>query len=294
MSWIAGFTRHPTEEKMSTENTETKTETTQASETNASLDDVIARIDALSAAKDGAPVEKEFTREQFDAYVTEQLAKAEGEEPEPAKKRLTALKTAIEAAKQFFAAGKPAKLPVYQDPFQMKPDTAKTADAPTGVKTESVAFENETVAKKVALGLASLAKQLVTEGSEVRHGVIKSGKVSVSKAGEAAAMLAKIAQMFGIDMNDPKYQDEYSFKWKVADAVCVIAEAAKLEQVMTTLSATLGGAPAPAPAEMAAEKTEKAAKAVDDGWPMDMNGTSFDSKSGKHVEKPLAWNNASE
>lgn len=271
-----------------------KTDTTAPAPAANDLDGVLARIDALVTEKTNAPVEQVFTEEQFKAYATEQLEKARGEELEPATARLTALKSATDLAKQFFGRGEPAKLPIYTDKWQLKPEPPKTIATPPPGQTTGMTFKSETPARQIAFGLAALAKQLKDETSDVAVALKKSERMTVSKAGEAAAMLEKIGQMFGVDMTE----DKYDIRWKVGDAICALAEAAKLEQVMTTLQQTLGGAsapaaapaPAPEPAPKAAEAPadDKVAKAAN-AWPMDMNGTSYDSRTGTHKSDKNAW-----
>lgn len=136
---------------------------------------------------------------------------------------------------------------------------------------------------KVAKLLGVLAVELQKDGGEVRAEVAKAAKVTVAKAGEAGAMLAKVAAMFGVDLSDPEMQG-YHLRWKISDAVEVLQQAATLEATLATLAATLGGA-APASDAM---KSEVVAKSYGkDVWPHDMNGT--DVVDGVHVERPLGW-----
>lgn len=141
---------------------------------------------------------------------------------------------------------------------------------------------------KVAKLLGVLALELQKDGGEVRSEVAKAAKVTVAKAGEAGAMLAKVAAMFGVDLSDPEMQG-YELRWKISDAVQVLQQAATLEATLATLAATLGGA---APADGAMKSGDVVAKSYGkDVWPRDMNGT--DIVDGVHVERPLGWGAAS-
>lgn len=288
--------------------------TTAATPTNKTetLDDVIARIEAMSAPPAPAtPAELSLDQTQFASYVAHHMTKAETEEGEAKTKRLDALKAVVVAAKQAFAAGQPAKVTPFDDSFKLEPKVEGTANVPTGTTSEGVALENNDVVKganaiaksegvSLIRKIASLAIALKKEGEagELRLGIAKSARTTIAKAGEAQAMLEKLAGLFGIDINDPEMEG-YNLRWKISDAVCAIQEAAELEKTMATLSATLGamGAPAAAPAAaptQAADTTAKAdvTKAAGAEWPMDMSATKFDPRAGKHVAPSSGWNGA--
>jgi hypothetical protein len=287
--------------------------TTAATPTNKteSLDDVLARIDALAAPPAPVPVELSLDQTQFASYVAHHMTKAETEEGDAKSKRLDALKAVVIAAKQAFAAGQPAKVTPFDDSFKLEPKVEGTANVPTGTGSEGVALENNDVVKGAAAiaksegvalirKIASLAVALKKEGDAgaLVVGIAKAARSTVAKAGEAAAMLEKLAGLFGIDINDPEMEG-YNLRWKISDAVCAIQEAAELEKTMATLSATLGamGAPAapaapPATPTQANDSTTKAdvTKAAEGDWPMDMSSTKFDARAGKHVAPSSGWN----
>ncbi len=209
------------------------------------LDTVLAEIETMTDGFNGV---KSFDAKEFDAYCSEQLEKAKGEEPEPAKKRLIALNEAIATAKQFYAENLPAKVTVYIDPAQQE-STEKHAESPSQLKQgEGPMFADTNIVKNIAKRMVSLAKSLNDSKSDIRVAVDKADRTTVAKAGEAAAMLTKIATAFGIDMSNS--EDACEISWKVGDAVRAIQQAAKLEQAMTAL-ASMGSAAPAAPAEPA-------------------------------------------
>ncbi len=276
---------------------------------NESLDDVIARIDALGAPPAVAPVELSLDQTQFASYVEHHMTKASSEEGDAKTKRLDALKAVVIAAKQAFAAGQPAKVTPFDDTFKLEPKVEGTATVPTGTQSDGPALEQNDVVKRattvaksegIALirKLASLAATLKKEGEggELVVGIAKANRSTVAKAGEAGAMLQKLGAMFGVDMSDPEVS-ACDLRWKISDAIYALQQADQLEKTMATLGAALGGAtPAPAAPPVAqADGTTKAdvnKAAGDAAWPMDMSATSFDARSGKHVEPSRGWNGA--
>jgi hypothetical protein len=273
------------------------------------LDESIAQINDL-ATKINAPTEQDMTREQFGAYVEAQVAKATEEatngKAAEAKKRLAALKGQIDAHKASYesmgTSGTSVKIQVYQDPWITLP-TMKVANPTDVPKTETSNVQNPgdlpttaPLVEKTSGGLKAtdLLKALIlvskaSEKSPLRAKLAKSdqGKVLVAKAGEATAILQKIATMFGIEVADTEDLLDCELRWDVGDMISALQSAARLENVMSTLGGTMtlktetppAAAPAPVPTAKAANsetldfvgEVDPIDPLNDGDWPLDLN-----------------------
>jgi len=256
--------------------------TTQKSETTTlTLDEALGKIDAMLAPEPATvETEKSFsTRADFDAYVLEEIAKAEAETVVEARtERLTALKAAIEIAKvASWEQSSTTTIKLFVDKWQVKrPATSTEVSATVNKAADAV----ETVKNFIAPLYKALA---ATDGT-----------VSVAKAGEATAALGRLAKLFGIQVGDGGVLD-CELRWQVGDAVSALQQAAKMEAVLEAMTGIMkSSTEAPAPAETPAETpvveapvvksaVEKAGDAEPtvkrvgqyedgEGWPIDMNG----------------------
>lgn len=270
----------------------------------ADLNESIRALEALEAKLAGETI---FTRETFEAHVEAEITKAAGEEPEPAKKRLDALRAQIAEARKAFAES---------DTFRVK-ITETIVDTPPRVPMASgVAFDpNVDVAKseKVRAELAKAAesdpakaKELVgrtaraiakalEKDEALRAEVAKAAlpesspealRVGVSK-GMAGAMLSQVASMFGFNPND---EDEMcGIGWKVGDVVRELERAAKLEETMSRMASVLGTCTYKGDAGATPAATPTAKAGGEEDWPLDMNAAEFDSGAGAFKDPISKW-----
>jgi hypothetical protein len=179
-----------------------------------------ALLNPAAAAENAAPVKKAMDKAAFDAYVSEQIAKATKDSAEVAKSRLAALAATMQLGAETLAKATTVDVELFQDP-----------PAP------------ETALSKYIGVLKSLHSELTKKDSELAAAITKSknGKELVKKAGmSASALLEKVAKMFGYDLATLQAHGS-SLSWKVETAVSALENAARLEKVMNGLESVIGG-----------------------------------------------------
>lgn len=282
--------------------TEPATPETQAASENApSMDELAARV-AEAEKTLATATSKSFTASEFAAYVSEQIEKAKGEDAEKGAARLKALQDAIALAKTAFEQGTTASIPVYHDPWQQD-STTKAISSPTGVSsgTSNVGYPTTVDTAKRCLVIAKALREdatLVT-AFETQVPVAKSAgaAVPVTKAGEAAAMLDRIAAMFGVELEDEADRRYCELRWNVGDIISTLVEVDRAEKALSKMQALMAGTAPTTPTVEPAAMAEGAAKAAvakaddddysisvgniqnADGWPVDMNASSRVTKS---------------
>jgi hypothetical protein len=271
-----------------------------AETTPSKLDEVLTKIDALLAAP-AAALEKAFTKEQFEAYVAEQVEASLTEAPEVMSKRLTALKAAIACAKASWDSGATTvKLVQVTDSWYLPPNTAraKEADLPSALPkagdsniqtTGDVLFVEKQAGggfkpTPIFLALHALAKSAAAEPAPVAKVALaksEDGRTLIAKAGEALAVLQKIASFFNVSLEDPDDILSCELRWQVSDMISALQSAARVESVIGQMAGAMGlakdaGAAAPAaPASVA-----KAVGTADVAWPLDLASAELDETTG--------------
>jgi len=179
--------------------------TTQKSETTTlTLDEALGKIDAMLAPEPATvETEKSFsTRADFDAYVLEEIAKAEAETVVEARtERLTALKAAIEIAKvASWEQSSTTTIKLFVDKWQVKrPATSTEVSATVNKAADAV----ETAVVKSSTEAPAPVETPTVETPAVEAPVVKS---AVEKAGDAEPTVKRVGQYedgegWPIDMN---------------------------------------------------------------------------------------------
>lgn len=282
-----------------------------------SLDAVLGKIDALLASPAAATVE--MTQAQLNEHVAAELEKALADQTagraDAHKARLEHLKAQVAAAKAIYDKGATlAPIVMFKDPWQTMPgegaakgsvDIPQPAITPTG--DSNVQFMQDVVVtteKGRALSptfkaLFSIAK--AAADAPIRKALVaKAGEAAptiIAKAGEAMAVLEKIATIFGYTPEPGESLLDCDFRWSVEDTVRALQNAARTENVISQMSALLGsatakaaivsGAPVPAPtptpapaAAPGATPATPAPAATAEAWPLDMASVELDEKTG--------------
>lgn len=275
----------------------------------ATLDEALTKIDALLASPAVAGTEKAFTKEAFDAYVAEQVT-ASTEEiakgDETGKKRLEALKAAIAFAKASWDSGATTvALRMHTDPWYLAPNSAgtkKEADVPSALPkagdsnvqtTADVLFVTKREgggfdATPLFKALVALAKSASAEPAPVAKVALaksEDGRTLIAKAGEAMAVLQKIAAFFNVSLEDQDDILSCELRWQVSDMISALQSAARVEAVIGQMADAMGvakSATTPATPAPAATPTQKSASApaTDVAWPLDLASAEFDDKAG--------------
>jgi hypothetical protein len=200
-----------------------------------------------------APTTKTLTKAEFDAYLDEQLGKAETDTDEVRIARVKALREVVATAKASFALAESATFTIYTDPLQGAPPTTKTVEAPANlpalgdgnVQFDPYVTKNADVMKNVGAMMVSMSKHLADAKSVTLVELAKSEdavtKALIEKAGSASSLLLAVAMAFGIDPNEAD-PDEYhaSIAWQVKDIIAAVEQAAKVEQAMAAMNASFG------------------------------------------------------
>lgn len=298
------------------------TDTATPAPATSSLDAVLGKIDALLAT--GAPAPVTMTQPEFQAHVAGELEKAIAEQAagkvETQKARLEHLKAQVAAAKAVFDTGATTvQLTPFKDPWQTMPgetaskgtvDVPQPAITPTGdsnvqfMQDVLVNTEKGRTLSPAVKALFSLAK--AAPDSAIRKALVAKAGAEVApaiiaKAGEAMAVLEKLAAVFGYTPEPGEGLLDCDFRWTVSDTISALQSAARTENVITQMSGLLGSTaaaktaidalPAPAPAPAPAAKSAGAAPAAPppapgisgggvESWPTDMAAAVFDEKTG--------------
>lgn len=288
------------------EATETQTPTN-------TLDAALSRVDQLLASAQPV-VEKSFTKEEFDAYMAEQLDLSVEEtskgEVEKSKNRLVALKSVIAAAKASWDAGATSvTFAMKTDPWYLAPNSAATkteTPAPATTTTPSVTETpapatttkalssllvemRSTTAKaageapKLELAPTQLLTDLLAlaqDGESVAKTALaksEEGREVIAKAGEALGLLQKIASFFNVKLEPGEDVLSSEVRWQVSDMISALQSAARVESVISSMSATMGdGISKAAETNQIPEATIDPA---DSAWPMDFAAVTFDEKT---------------
>jgi len=233
------------------------------------IDEALAQIAKLETSADGPPAVMMDLR-NFEAYVELQVSKSveeiTGGKVDLGKERLTALKSTIATHKASFeVAGGTATVQPFKDPWQALPTSKEANPQEVPTTTSGIAIPGDLVTtEKAAAGfgfafkatdklqaLIMVSKASAASPLHAKLGKTDQGKALIAKAGEATAILAKIASMFGLTYESSSDLLDCELRWDVGDMITALQSAAKLESVMTTLGGTMAVKQADPPAAAA-------------------------------------------
>lgn len=220
------------------------------------IDEALAQIQKMEGELEGPPAVV-MNHANFEAYIEREIAKSveeiTGGKVDEAKKRMDAVKAAIATAKASFESSGTATIKPYKDPWQLLPTTKEANPAALPQVQSGIEIPGDLATVEKAAGgfgvvlkpteklkaLCAIAKASAKSPLHAKLAKSDDGKSLIAKAGEATAILQKIAGMFGIAYSDSEDLLDWELRCDVGDMISALQSAAKLEVVMSTLGGTM-------------------------------------------------------
>ena len=172
-------------------------------------------------------------------------------------------------ASSSYAGGGDSSVKEQNDPAQQK-----TTESEVDAQRVAQASGDSAVASNLALLRKSIedrAAALKDAIQKVEGPLADEARALIEKAGPATAKLEEVKSLLKID--DSKLRDEYDLRWKISELVCVLQQAAKVEEILSGTE----------------KSEEKSATAKSDAWPRDMASAGFDQKAGIYKADDPSW-----